>query len=139
MKLDLDKLSKQDVINLISFKEREIVLLKDRLKMHSFDDRKKKAGQYEKQKQLNNSRGVWAKKNIEVGDIIKVTGSRNSSDRKVLSTAHGLIVDAVRWDKHSKQHKLRSYYQSTEHMWNKVTHIFRNDEFVNIKDLIGLT
>jgi hypothetical protein len=136
MKLDLNKMSKQDVINLISFKEREIVLLKDRLKMHSFDDRKKKSEQYEKQKQLNNRRGVWARKNIEVGDIIKVTGSRNTSDRKVLSAAHGLIVDAVRWNKHTKQHEPH-HYLSTEHMWNKVTHIFRNDEFVNIKDLIG--
>jgi hypothetical protein len=138
MKLDLNKMSKKDVINLISFKEREITLLKDRLKMHSVDDRKKKSEQYEKQKQLNNRRGVWAAKNVVIGDIIKVTGSRNTSDRKVQSTAGGLIVDAVRWNKHTKQHELR-HYQSTEHMWNKVTRIFRNGEFVNIKDLIGLT
>jgi hypothetical protein len=131
MKLDLNGMSKKDVTNLIAQKEKEISILKDRLRMHNFDDIKKGREQYKKQKQLNKDRGEWAMKNIVVGDIIKVTGSRNTAHRKVLNIkSGGVLVDVVRLSAKTKN-------DITEHMWDKITHVARNGKLENIKDLLG--
>ncbi len=119
--------------------------LNDKLWAIERDEAYKSRAAYQKRKDLLDDTGEWLNKNkiIQVGDIVKVTGSRAGAYRKVTQLQYFCIIGQVAREsvvKNPDGTRSRTWIFSastvTSHMMNKVTHILRDGVFVAVKDLM---
>lgn len=96
---------------------------------------RKNASAYQREKALDKRRGEWVKENLKIGDIIKVKGSRIKYPREVVQiNRYDIVVQTVNI---SKTGEIKRTYTTTEHIFEKVTHIFKDNNFIPIKDLLN--
>lgn len=107
-------------------------LFKKRKEIHDKNQRIN-SNSYNKRKALLEETGEWLRGRLNEGDIIKVTGSRAGPYREIVTVCGDYIIGkCVRWDKKHKEWK--TDHKTTEQGLSKITAIWRNGEFVKIKD-----
>ena len=100
---------------------------------------------YKQRKAMLENGGNWLQDKIKVGDIVQVTGSKAGQFREVIAVDKGFIVGVVIF-----QRKIRTtdgvkidwgknISKVTEHGMNKITHLYRDGNFVRVKDLMERT
>lgn len=125
--------------------EAQLAKLRSELSIAQSRERKSGAESYAKRKAMLKSTGDWLYKHnvLCVGDIVKVTGSRAGSHRRVVALTYYGIVGNVMYQQRIKQedgtYALKwtiSASSVTEQGLNKITHILRGNEFVPVKILM---
>lgn len=142
-------MNKQELKDAITAeKKRHNDVIKDltsRLRVFEMEDEARNRAAYKDRKQLLKKTGDWlnAAKVLKVGDLVQVTGSRAGKYRVVAGFTYYGIIGKVAIQRREKQMDgtvkhvwSTSALTVTEQGLNKITHIFRNGEFVPVKELM---
>ena len=142
-------MNKQELKDAIAAEnKRHAELIKDltsKLRVFQLEDEARARKEYSDRKKSLEKTGEWLNTSqaLKVGDLVQVTGSRAGKYRVVAGfTSYGIIgkVAAERKEKQMdgtiKKVWSTSISQVTEQGMNKITHIFRNGEFVPVKKLM---
>jgi hypothetical protein len=124
--------------------EEAIKELNSKLRVIQMEEESRARKTYYDRKELLERTGKWLSENkiIQVGDIVQVTGSKAGKYREVVACQGWGIVgnvisqcrvrtaDGVRleWRKYAAK--------VTEQGYNKITHIYRDNKFVPVKELM---
>jgi hypothetical protein len=129
-------------------KKRHTETMKDltsKLRVFELEDEARNRAAYKDRKKLLDKTGEWLNKTqvLKVGDLVQVTGSRAGKYRVVKGFTYGGIIGMVANERRTKQfdgtyvkHWSASIGQVTEQGYNKITHIFRDGNFVPVKELM---
>lgn len=118
--------------------------LTSKLRVIQMEEEAQSRKTYYERKELLDRTGEWLAENkiIQIGDIVQVTGSKAGKYREVVACQGWGIVgtvigqyrvrtaDGVRleWRKHAAK--------VTEQGYNKITHVYRDNKFVTVKELM---
>ena len=124
--------------------EEVIKELNSKLRVIQMEEESRARKIYYDRKELLERTGDWLADNkiIQIGDIVQVTGSKAGKYREVVACQGWGIVGAV-----IGQHRVRTAdgvrlewrkyaAKVTEQGYNKITHVYRDNKFVPVKDLM---
>lgn len=123
--------------------EEVIKELNSKLRVIQMEEESRARKTYYDRKELLEQTGKWLSENkiIQVGDIVQVTGSKAGKHREVIACqSWGIIGTVVGQYRVKTPEGIRLEWRKfhgkvTEQGYNKITHIYRCDKFVPIKEL----
>lgn len=124
--------------------EEVIKELNSKLRVIQIKERRRTRKTYDDRKELLERTGKWLAENkiIQVGDIVQVTGSKAGKHREVVACQGWGIIGTVIGQYRVKtadgvRLEWRKYAAKvTEQGYNKITHIYRDNKFVPVKELM---
>lgn len=121
---------------IIELKREILALEKEKLYIKQQNSEKRSKAYNNKKEKLQESAN-WVKRNLKVGDIVKVIGSRSGLYRKVLVLNQYDIIGLCLTFK-NKTFIDDSQMQITNQGYNKITHIFdeKTNKFISVFDLM---
>lgn len=118
--------------------------LNSKLRVLQMEEEARSRKSYNDRKELLNRTGQWLFENkiIRVGDIVKVTGSKAGNYREVVACWNwgiaGTVIGQykVKTDKGIRLEWRKFASKVTEQGYNKITHIYIDNKFVPVKELM---
>lgn len=124
--------------------EEVIKELNSKLRVIQMEEEAQSRKTYYDRKELLERTGKWLAENkiIQVGDIVQVTGSKAGKHREVVACQGWGIIGTVIGQYRVKtadgvRLEWRKYAAKvTEQGYNKITHVYRDNKFVPVKELM---
>ena len=116
--------------------------LSSKLRVIELEEYSRNRDAYKEKKAFLENSGKWLQDKIKVGDWVQVTGSRAGKYREVIAVNFGSIIGAVLNERRSrtpngiKTQWKKSAITVTEQGMNKITHVYRDNKFVSVKQLM---
>lgn len=118
--------------------------LTSKLRVFELEESARTRKSYEDRKELLEKTGVWLNKSqvLKVGDLVQVTGSRAGKYRQIVAINKWSIVGIVVHQKRTRTPNgpvlswVKDVSKVTDQGFNKVTHVFRDGEFIHVKVLM---
>lgn len=116
--------------------------LESKLRVIEMEESARSRDAYAKKKAMLEKSGEWLQTRLKPGDWVQVTGSRAGKYREVIAVNYGAIIGAVlhqqrvRTPEGIKTVMRKSALRVTEQGLNKITHVYRNGEFIGVDVLM---
>jgi hypothetical protein len=116
--------------------------LHGQLRLIEMEEESRNREAYKQRKALLKETGEWVKDKLAVGDWVQVTGSRAGAYRRVVAiNAWGIVGTVIerkriRTAEGAQLKWVIDHGKVTEQGFNKITHLYREEQFVPVKELM---
>lgn len=116
--------------------------LQGKLRVIEMEEAARARDSYQGRKELLEETGDWIKDKLAIGDWVQVTGSRAGAYRRVVAVnGYGIVGTVIerkriRTPEGAELKWVINHGKVTEQGFNKITHLYREDQFIPVKDLM---